>query len=422
MPLRMLTAGESHGPMLTVIVDGMPSGLPLSVDDLMPAMRARQSGYGRGGRQNIERDTPEFVGGVRHGRTIGAPIALTIRNRDFANWQDVMASENPALSLSLSPQGRGDFNARDLELPSPLPAGERDRERDFDRGAFFAPRPGHADLAGGLKHNLHDMRDVLERASARETAARVAAGAIAQVLLAQCGVRLRSHVVQIGEVVVRDTQGAQSQVDHAWWSQVESSDVRCGDAALTTAMKSVIDAAFRGKDSIGGVFEVVAFGVPPGLGTYAQWDRRLDGRVAQAMMSIPGVKGVECGLGFAMAARPGSLVHDAIAWQDGFTRATNHAGGLEGGMSNGEPIVVRGVMKPLATLMDPLPTVDVRTKQSTSAHRERADTCVVPAASVIAEAMVAWTLADAVLEKCGGDSLDEVRRNLEGYRAQVQRY
>lgn len=392
----MLTAGESHGPALTLIIDGMPSGLSLSVEDLLPALRARQSGYGRGGRQNIECDTPEFVGGVRHGRTMGAPIALTIRNRDFANWQDVMAPEST----------------------SPLPAGERDRER----GSFFAPRPGHADLAGGLKHHLHDMRDVLERASARETAVRVAAGAIAQVLLAQCGVRLRSHVVQIGEVVVRDTQAAQTQVDHAWWSQVDRSAVRCGDAACTIAMKNIIDAAFRGKDSIGGVFEVVAFGVPPGLGTYAQWDRRLDGRVAQAVMSIPGVKGVECGLGFAMAARPGSQVHDAIAWQEGFTRATNHAGGLEGGMSNGEPIVLRGVMKPLATLMNPLPTVDVRTKQSTSAHRERADTCVVPAASVIAEAMVAWTLADALLEKCGGDSLDEVRRNLEGARAQVQRY
>lgn len=394
MALRMLTAGESHGPALTVIVDGVPSGLPVSVEDLLPALRARQCGYGRSGRQTIECDTPEFIGGIRHGRTMGSPIAMTIRNRDFANWQTVM-------DVAASPT-----------------------DAAADARAITAPRPGHADLAGGLKHHLHDMRDVLERASARETVARVAAGAVAQVLLAQCEIRTRSHVVQIGEVALRHatTQGASTDAAHPWWSAVATSNVRCGDATCAAAMRQMIDHALRGKESIGGIFEVVVFGVPPGLGTYAQWDRRLDARLAHAVVSIPGVKGVEFGLGFAMAARPGSQVHDPMTWADGFRRATNHAGGLEGGMSNGEPLIVRGVMKPVATLMQPLPTVDVRTKAPQMAHRERADICVVPAASVIAEAMVAWVLADALLEKCGGDSLTELRRNMAGYRAQLRMY
>ena len=395
MSLRMLTAGESHGPALTVIVEGMPSGLSLAVEDLQPLLRARQVGYGRGGRQKIECDTPEFLGGVRQGQTIGAPIAITIRNRDFANWQDVMAVEQPSDVAML----------RDVAVRS--------------------PRPGHADLAGGLKHNLHDMRNVLERASARETAARMVAGGIARVLLAACGVALRSHVVQIGEVMVRECEAARGDAKNPWWATVQDSDVRCGDATLAAAMRQVIDLAFRNKDSVGGIFEVIAFGVPPGLGTYAQWDRRLDGRLAQGVMSIPGVKGVECGTGFALAAQVGSQVHDPIGYDHNaqqFTRSTNHAGGLEGGMSNGSPIVVRGVMKPIATLMQPLLSVDVQTKESTTAHLERADVCVVPAASVIAEAMVAWTLADALLEKCGGDSLAEVQRNLRGYLAQVRAY
>ncbi len=393
MTLRLLTAGESHGPGLTLIIDGMPSGLPLTVEMLLPALRARQSGYGRGGRQQIEHDTPQILGGVRHGLTIGAPIAIAVPNRDFANWAEVMARE-------------------------PQPTASDSRE-------VIAPRPGHADLAGGLKHNLHDMRNILERASARETTMRVVAGSIAGILLKACGVVLRNHVVQIGEASASTNESAYHDSQHRWWTAVEQSSVRCGDAATTESMIAVIDAAFRAKDSIGGIFEVVAFDVPPGLGTYAQWDRRLDGRLAQAAMSIPGVKGVEFGLGFATAARPGSDVHDPIAYDRAtkrFVRATNHAGGLEGGMSNGAPIVLRGLMKPLSTLMQPLVTVDVRTKTETHAHLERADTCVVPAAAVIAEAMTAWTLADALLEKTGGDSLQEVQRTLKNYRTQLDAY
>ena len=382
--LRFLTAGESHGPALTVVIEGLPSGLGVDRAALDADLRRRQGGYGRGQRMKIESDAVEILGGVRHGRTLGSPVTLLIRNRDFDNWRDIMS-------------------------PDPQPAEAKARK------ALKHPRPGHADLAGALKFLKDDLREVLERASARETAARVAAGALARSLLGASGIEIRSHVVRIGAAVVEGS--AQPWGD---LSAIEESPVRCADARVAEAMIAEIDAAKKVGDSVGGEFEVVARGLPPGLGSFTQWDRRLDGRVAQALMSIPAVKAVSVGGGFEAGMTPGSRFHDEILYEDGagVVRPTNRAGGLEGGVTNGEELRARAVVKPIPTLMRPLRSIDMRSKEPRTASVERSDTCVVPAAGVVGEAMIALVLADAMLEKFGGDSLDEYLGHLETTRSQ----
>jgi chorismate synthase len=382
--LRFLTAGESHGPALTVVIEGLPSGLGVDRAALVADLRRRQGGYGRGQRMKIESDAVEILGGVRHGRTLGSPVTLLIRNRDFDNWRDIMS-------------------------PDPQPAEAKARK------ALKHPRPGHADLAGALKFLKDDLREVLERASARETAARVAAGALARSLLGASGIEIRSHVVRIGAAVV---EGSAQPWGHL--SAIEESPVRCADARVAEAMIAEIDAAKKVGDSVGGEFEVVARGLPPGLGSFTQWDRRLDGRVAQALMSIPAVKAVSVGGGFEAGMTPGSRFHDEILYEDGagVVRPTNRAGGLEGGVTNGEELRARAVVKPIPTLMRPLRSIDMRSKEPRTASVERSDTCVVPAAGVVGEAMIALVLADAMLEKFGGDSLDEYLGHLETTRSQ----
>ncbi|EYF03393.1 chorismate synthase [Chondromyces apiculatus] len=386
--LRWVTAGESHGPEITAILEGIPAGLPLLAADIDEDLGRRQRGYGRGARMKIEQDRVRFTAGVRGGETLGSPIALVIENRDHASWTGRM--------------GAAPFDAP----PEPL----------------TRPRPGHADLAGGLKHDRHDLRDILERASARETAARVAVGGVCKKLLGVLGVEVFAHVVAIGPVAAAALAALTPEDLRA---RARASDLACADADAAEAMRGAIrDAAHRG-DTLGGVFEVVATGVPPGLGSHTQWDRKLDGRLAQALMSIQAIKGVEIGLGFEAAQRPGSEVHDAIGYDAearAFTRPTNRAGGTEGGISNGMPLVCRAAMKPIATLKRALPSVDVRSKEVFDAAFERSDVCAVPAASVVGEAMVAITLTSALLEKLGGDSLGEVRRNLEGFRAQLAQF
>jgi chorismate synthase len=382
--LRFLNAGESHGPALTVVVDGLPAGIPVDRDAIDADLRRRQGGYGRGGRMQIESDSVEVLSGVRHGMTLGSPVSLVIRNRDHENWRDVMS-------------------------PDPQPPEAKARR------ALKYPRPGHADLAGALKYLTDDLRDVLERASARETTSRVAAGALAKALLAKVGVEIRSHVVRIGEAALPG--GAAVGWDAL--AAVEKSGVRCADAEASAAMMRAIDAAKKAGNTIGGAFEVVARGVPAGLGSFSQWDRRLDGRLAQALMSIQAVKAVAIGAGFAAASTPGAAFHDEILFDDaaGLHRGSNRAGGLEGGVTNGEELRAQAVVKPIPTLVMPLRSVDLRTKEPQSASVERSDTCVVPAAGVVGEAMVAWVLADAVLEKFGGDSLVELQDHPEATRA-----
>jgi len=383
--LRWLTAGESHGPALIAILEGVPAGVPLSQDDIDRELARRQRGYGRGGRMKIERDRAEVLAGVRWGRTTGAPITVKIGNRDWENWRRL-----------LEPFGK----------PPP------------DYRPVTVPRPGHADLAGHLKYGHRDLRDVIERASARETAARVALGAMAKRFLRELGVGIASHVVSIhtaaAEVDVLSLGIAPEEIN----ARADRSPVRCLDPAAEAQMVARIDAARAEGDTVGGVFEVVAFGVPPGLGSYIQWDRRLDGRLAQALLSIPGVKGVEIGLGFQAAEMYGSEVHDEIFYAEGrgTYRETDRAGGLEGGVTNGEPLRVRAAMKPIPTLAKPLRSVDLVTKEEVLAHRERSDVCAVPAAAIVGEAMVALVLADAVLERFGGDSLEAVKRNLAADR------
>ncbi len=382
--LRFLTAGESHGPALTVVIEGLPSGLGVDRALLHADLRRRQGGYGRGQRMKIESDAVEILGGVRHGRTLGSPVTLLIRNRDFDNWRDVMS-------------------------PDPQPPEAKARK------ALRHPRPGHADLAGALKFLKDDLREVLERASARETAARVAAGALAKGLLRASEIEIRSHVVRIGSA-------AAEPFARPWESlgAIEESPVRCADARVAEAMIAEIDAAKKAGDSVGGEFEVVARGLPPGLGSFTQWDRRLDGRLAQALMSIPAVKAVSLGQGFEAGMTPGSRFHDEILYDDGagVVRPTNRAGGLEGGVTNGEELRARAVVKPIPTLMRPLRSIDMRSKEPRAASVERSDTCVVPAAGVVGEAMLALVLADAMLEKFGGDSLDEYLGHLEATRSQ----
>ena len=383
MALRLLDAGESHGPALAVIVDGLPAGLPVDRAAIDADLRRRQGGYGRGRRMQIESDTVEILSGVRHGITLGSPVAFLVRNRDHENWRDVMS-------------------------PDPQPPAAKSRK------ALKYPRPGHADLAGALKYETDDLRNIVERASARETATRVAAGGLARALLAEAGVRVRSHVVRIGQAAIGDEPLAWESLD-----DVDSSPVRCADAPAAEAMVLAIDAARQAGDTVGGVFEVVARDVPAGLGSFAQWDRRLDGRLAQALMSIQAVKAVSIGAGFAAGILPGSRFHDEILHDEerGLHRATNRAGGVEGGVSNGEEVRVQAVVKPIPTLTAPLRSVDLHTLEARTASVERSDTCVVPAAGVVGEAMTAWVLADALLEKFGGDSLGELLRNMTAMRA-----
>jgi chorismate synthase len=385
--LRWLTAGESHGPRLTAIIEGIPSGLELLAADIDPDLARRQRGYGRGGRMKIETDRVELVGGLRGGETLGSPIAMSIENRDHASWLDRMS-------------------------PAPMPATPEPVTR---------PRPGHADLAGGLKHDRHDLRDVLERASARETAARTAVGAVCRKLLAAVGIDVFAHVVSIGGVEAR-VEGVDADELRR---RARESDLSCGDADAEERMKAAIRDAAHAGDTLGGVFEVVARGVLPGLGSHVQWDRKLDGRLAQALMCIQAIKGVEIGIGFGAARAPGSAVHDAIHYDGAahrFVRPTNRAGGLGGGITNGAPVVCRAAMKPIATLKKALESVDVRTKEPYAAAHERSDICAVAAASVVGEAMVCIVLADAVLEKFGGDSMRELVRNVDGYRTQLGEY
>jgi chorismate synthase len=376
--LRYLTAGESHGAQLTAIVDGCPSGLELPRAFIDAQLRRRQGGYGRGSRQSIERDVVDIVGGVRLGFTTGAPVALVIRNKDAANWTGVM----------------------DVDPVDPVPE------------PVTVPRPGHADLVGALTYGRGDIRDVLERASARETAARVAAGAVARRLLQEVGCEVWSHVVAIGAATVPATVSAANGGTAAseFRAAAEADPVRCADPGVSEQMREQIDQARERGDTVGGVFEVVAEGVPAGLGSYVQHDLRLDGALAAAVMSIPAIKGVEIGIGFAAAALPGSQVHDVIVYGDdrGWSRETNRAGGTEGGMSTGRPVVVRAAMKPIATLMDPLPSTELGTHAAVKAHVERSDVCAVPAAAVVAEAAVCLCVADALLRRFGGARVTDV--------------
>jgi chorismate synthase len=385
MTFRFTTAGESHGRGLVGILEGIPAGLAISAGDVDVELKRRQGGYGRGARMKIESDRIEWLSGVRAGETLGSPIAMLIWNRDWEHWQDVMAPEADA-------------------TPDPL-----GRRRQVTR-----PRPGHADLAGSLKYDRQDARDILERASARETVARVACGAVCKKLLREFSIEIGSYVAELGGVVAHPPSPVPRPLNDA----ADVSLVRCLDPAAEREMVARIDAAKAAGDTLGGIVEVVALGVPVGLGSHVSWDTKLDGRLAQAMMSIPAVKGVELGLGFEAARRKGSEVHDEI--MPGFSRATNRAGGTEGGMTTGEPLVARVAMKPISTLMSPLKTVDLKTGGPAQAQSERSDVTAVPAMGVIAEAMMAIVLTEALLEKFGGDALSETKRNYEGYLTQVR--
>ena len=387
MTFRFTTAGESHGRGLVGILEGIPAGLPVSAERINVELKRRMGGYGRGARMKIESDQIEWLAGVRAGETLGSPIAMLVWNRDWEHWQDVMAAEADA------------------------PGAERRRQ-------VTRPRPGHADLAGSLKYDRQDARDILERASARETVARVACGAVCKLLLEQFGIEIGSHVVELGGV--RAGVGAQhaAPLPARLNEASDASPVRCLDPKAEQEMIARIDAAKAAGDTLGGVVEVIALGLPVGLGSHVSWDSKLDGRLAQALMSIPAVKGVELGLGFEAARRKGSEVHDEIL--PGLSRATNRAGGTEGGMTTGEPLVARVAMKPISTLMSPLRTVDLKTGVPAQAQSERSDVTAVPAMGVIAEAMVSLVLARALLEKFGGDALSETKRNFEGYAAQVR--
>jgi len=388
--LRFYTAGESHGQALLAFLSGLPASLPVDLEFINHELHRRQLGYGRGGRQKIEKDRADIFAGVRHGQTIGAPIALRIENRDWANWEKILPVEG-------SPDAASDKK-------------------------LVAPRPGHADLAGSQKFNFHDARYILERASARETAARVAVGALAKLLLQSLGTEIASHTLQVGHVKLDRT---------ANWDEVRAinadleSPLRCIDAAAQEKMKAEVDGALKAGDTVGGIFEIIAHNVPVGLGSHAQWDEKLDGRLAQAVMSIQAVKGVEIGGGVSAAGSFGSEVQDEISYDKAarrFRRSSNRAGGLEGGITNGEDLIVRGYLKPISTLRRALGTADMVTKEPIQAAYERSDWCVVPAAGVAGEAMVALVLADAFLQKFGGDSLAEMRRNFDNYARQIDEF
>jgi chorismate synthase len=381
--LRLTTAGESHGPGLTCLVEGLPAGLEIDPGMLNGDMARRQLGHGRGGRMKIERDAAEVTAGIRHGRTLGGPIALQVANRDYANWEERM---------------------------NPWPVDEEIAE-------VHLPRPGHADLVGTQKYKQSDVRNILERASARETAARVAGGGLCKAFLRALGVEVRSHVVQIASVRAPDS----AELTLADFAEVDSSPVRCLDADATRAMVREIDDMRKANESLGGVFEVQAFGLVPGLGSHVSWEERMDGRLAMAICSIQAVKGAAIGDAFTVAGLPGSQAHDEIYYSSerGYYRETNHAGGLEGGMTNGLPLIVRGAMKPLPTLTKPLRSVDTDTHEPAQALRERTDSCTVPAAGVVGEAMVAFVLADAYRRKFGGDHIDDVLQALGAYRERI---
>ncbi|MCU4978007.1 MULTISPECIES: chorismate synthase [Bacillus] len=381
--MRYITAGESHGPQLTTIIEGVPAGLSLVADDINEELARRQKGYGRGRRMQIETDQVQILSGVRHGETLGSPIALVVENRDFAHWTKIMGAE-------------------------PLTEQE---EKEMKR-KVTKPRPGHADLNGAIKYGHRDMRNVLERSSARETTVRVAAGAVAKKVLAELGIKVAGHVIEIGGVQAKEiTYGSIEELK----SITEASPVRCLDEEAGNQMMKAIDDAKANGDSIGGIVEVIVEGMPIGVGSYVHYDRKLDAKLAAAIMSINAFKGVEIGIGFEAAHRPGSEVHDEILWDEehGYTRRTNNAGGLEGGMTTGMPIVVRGVMKPIPTLYKPLQSVDIDTKEPFTASIERSDSCAVPAASVVAEAVVAWELATALIEQFGLDRMELIRENIE---------
>ena len=396
--LRFVTAGESHGQALIAWVSGLPAGVRVDLEFIQRELHRRQLGYGRGGRQRIEKDAADILAGVRHGKTIGAPIAVRIENRDWKNWEKTLPVE-------------------DVEDSAGAASDPKSAQRQLT-----APRPGHADLAGALKFDFHDARYVLERASARETAARVAAGAFAKLLLREFAAEVLSHTIAVGHARLERP---------ATWEEIASvcenleSPLRCVDAASESRMVAEVDHVLRAGDSVGGIFEVVARGVPPGLGSHAQWDEKLDARIARAVMSIQAVKAVEFGTGVANAASYGSEVQDEIVYDAAkkrFDRTSNRAGGLEGGITNGSNVVVRGYLKPISTLRRPLLTADLKTKEAVKAAYERSDVCVVPAGGVAGEAMVAMELAGAFLEKFGGDSISETRRNFDGYQRQLNEF
>jgi len=389
--MRYLTAGESHGPQLAAIIEGVPSGFPISILKINESLAKRQGGYGRGRRMQIEKDQVQIVSGIRFGKTTGAPITLIIKNKDFIHWQNIMSIERQDV----------------------------DNSRRVTR-----PRPGHADLNGGVKYQLKDLRDVLERSSARETAIRVAVGAIAEQLVQQFGIRFISHVTNIGGVVSSSFDQQNIVNINKWIEQIEDSDVRCADHEKSVLMKQIIDQAKNQGDTVGGVVEVVVLGLPIGLGSHVQWDRKLDGKLGKAILSIQAFKGVEIGAGFEVANQFGSMVHDEILWsqEKGFYRATNRAGGIEGGMTTGEPLILKGVMKPIPTLYKPLRSIDIDTKETFEATIERSDACAVPAASIVAQHVVAWEVANSFFEKFSGDSFTEVGQQVKSYLELIKEY
>lgn len=390
--MRYLTAGESHGPQLTAIIEGLPAQLPLTAEMINKELKRRQGGHGRGRRMQIETDTVEIVSGVRHGKTLGSPVALVVKNDDWKHWTNVMGIE---------------------------PIDETDEvKRQLTR-----PRPGHADLNGGMKYGHRDLRNVLERSSARETTVRVAVGAVAKQLLAELGVKIVSHVTEIGGIKVDPASYIGKSADEIR-AIVEEDAVYCADSSKTKEMTDLIDATKKNGDSIGGTVEVIVEGMPAGIGSYVHYDRKLDAKIAASVMSINAFKGVEFGLGFEMARRPGSEVHDEIVWSEeaGYTRSTNNLGGFEGGMTTGMPIIVRGVMKPIPTLYKPLKSVDIETKEPFQASIERSDSCAVPAASIVAEHVVAFEAANALLEQFDADQLPRLKENIESFKAYTKEF
>ncbi|WP_404333747.1 chorismate synthase [Planococcus rifietoensis] len=390
--MRYLTAGESHGPQLTAIIEGLPAQLPLTAEMINKELKRRQGGHGRGRRMQIETDTVEIVSGVRHGKTLGSPVALVVKNDDWKHWTNVMGIE-------------------------PI------EETDEVKRQLTRPRPGHADLNGGMKYGHRDLRNVLERSSARETTVRVAVGAVAKKLLAELGVKIVSHVTEIGGIKVDPTSYIGKSADEIR-AIVEEDAVYCADSSKTKEMTDLIDATKKNGDSIGGTVEVIVEGMPAGIGSYVHYDRKLDAKIAASVMSINAFKGVEFGLGFEMARRPGSEVHDEIIWSEeaGYTRSTNNLGGFEGGMTTGMPIIVRGVMKPIPTLYKPLKSVDIETKEPFQASIERSDSCAVPAASIVAEHVVAFEAANALLEQFDADQLPRLKENIESYKAYTKEF
>ncbi|RJQ44826.1 MAG: chorismate synthase [Nitrospiraceae bacterium] len=411
--LRYLTSGESHGQALACVIDGIPANLSLSAADINPDLARRQKGYGRGGRMKIESDTVQLLSGIRHGKTLGSPITLLIENRDWANWCEIM---NPEQNIRV--QGSGNRNMEPVTRP----------------------RPGHADLSGALKYNTHDIRNILERSSARETAARVAAGAVAKKFLSEFNIKIISYVTEIGgqgQSKEHRIQNTDFKALLSIFKKAEASPVRCPDEKVEKKMIGKITHAMKKGDTIGGVFEVVVLGVPPGLGSYIQWDKKLDAKLTCSLMSIQAIKGVEIGLGFEMSRKHGSEVMDEIFYeaqkrrsakvqksfeQFGFYRKTNNAGGIEGGMSNGMPVIIRAAMKPIPTLKTPLSSIDILSRKPFKAAYERSDVCAVPAASVIGEAVTALAIADSLLVKFGGDSMEEAQRNYQGYLRQLREF